>query len=119
VKPIRLPLREGIASPIKAYRAAMKIPAPIPVIEKINTSVQYSKEKPPVIILIDIIVAPMDMVIFFPILSEMLPPKITITAIENKNTVSKPPALVSVRLYSAITFGIIKPKEKRNMARIK
>lgn len=67
----------------------------------------------------DIIVAPMDIAIFFPILSEILPPKITITAIEHKNAVSKPPALVSVRLYSAITSGIITPIEKRNMARIK
>jgi hypothetical protein len=119
VKPIRLPLRDGIASPIKEYKAAKKIPAPMPVLEKINMSVQYSKEKPPEIILMDIIVAPIDIVTFFPILSEILPPKITITAIENKNAVSKPPALVSVRLYSVITSGIITPKEKRNMARIK
>lgn len=40
VKPIRLPLREGITSPTKEYRAAMKIPAPIPVIKKSNMSVQ-------------------------------------------------------------------------------
>ncbi len=119
VTPINAPLAAGTTSPTNAYRVGKKMPDPMPVIKRKVRSDRYPAECPARIIPKDIIVRPIDIVIFFPILSDIYPPNMMNMDIAPENDVSSPPPPTSERPYSSITSGIITPIESLSIANIR